>query len=260
MKKILAVLIGLAMAQAADANAPGTSLRPVARGDLAQSIIQDVTPRVLGVQQQVETPDRKGMLGLFRPRTRSDSGFDEAIQSRKDRRRGTVCNDPDLVGEPVGYVPGRITGCGVQEAVRVKSVSGIALSQSATVDCQTAKALKTWIENGMKPAIKRRGGGVEKIRIFASYSCRTRNNQKGARISEHGKGHAIDIGGFILKNGDEITVLDGWKKRKERKILRKMHKSACGTFGTVLGPESDRFHKNHFHFDTARYRSGSYCR
>jgi len=25
-------------------------------------------------------------------------------------------------------------------------------------------------------------------------------------------------------------------------------------------PNANRFHRDHFHFDTARYRSGSYCR
>ena len=33
-----------------------------------------------------------------------------------------------------------------------------------------------------------------------------------------------------------------------------------GGFGTVLGPESDQFHQDHFHFDTARHRGGPYCR
>jgi hypothetical protein len=28
----------------------------------------------------------------------------------------------------------------------------------------------------------------------------------------------------------------------------------------VLGPNANSFHRDHFHFDTARYRSGSYCR
>ncbi|MBR9653199.1 extensin family protein [Thalassovita aquimarina] len=260
MKKIMAFLIGVASAQAVHANAPGTSLRPVARGDLAQAIIQDVTPRVLGVRSQADTPERKGVLRLLRPRTRSDSGFSAAIQSRKDRRRGTVCNDRELVGEPVGYVPGKMTGCGVQEAIRLRAVSGVALSRPATMDCGTAKALKTWVEKGMKPAVGRRGGGVAEMRILAGYSCRTRNSRNGARISEHGKGRAIDIGGFVLKNGKEISVLKNWGKRREGRILRKMHKSACGPFGTVLGPESDRYHRDHFHFDTARYRSGSYCR
>ncbi|MDX5403468.1 MAG: extensin family protein, partial [Rhodobacterales bacterium] len=25
-------------------------------------------------------------------------------------------------------------------------------------------------------------------------------------------------------------------------------------------PESDRFHRDHFHFDTARHRNGPFCR
>ena len=47
------------------------------------------------------------------------------------------------------------------------------------------------------------------------------------------------------------------------KLLETM---ACGTaavvtpVGTVLGPESDRFHQDHFHFDTARQRNGPFCR
>ena len=43
-------------------------------------------------------------------------------------------------------------------------------------------------------------------------------------------------------------------------LLKQMHKGACGTFGTVLGPNSDRYHRDHFHLDTARHRNGPYCR
>ncbi|MEN8831703.1 MAG: extensin family protein [Pacificibacter sp.] len=39
-----------------------------------------------------------------------------------------------------------------------------------------------------------------------------------------------------------------------------MLKAACGPFGTVLGAETDTFHKDHFHFDTARCGSKSHCR
>lgn len=34
-------------------------------------------------------------------------------------------------------------------------------------------------------------------------------------------------------------------------FLRAAHKSACRTFGTVLGPEANRTHRNHFHVDMA---------
>jgi len=101
---------------------------------------------------------------------------------------------------------------------------------------------------------------VTSLKVAAHYACRTRNSRKGARISEHGKGRAIDIAAFRLDNGDEISVLDDWNSSRKGRILRRLHASACGPFGTVLGPDSDRHHQDHFHFDTARHRNGSYCR
>ena len=111
-----------------------------------------------------------------------------------------------------------------------------------------------------KPALRRKGGGLKSLRVAAHYSCRSRNNQKGAKISEHGRGRAIDISGFHLADGSEISVLNGWSAGSTRKTMHQLHKGACGPFGTVLGPNSDRFHQDHFHFDTARYRSGRYCK
>lgn len=196
----------------------------------------------------------------LRPLIRPNAIVQKAMAQRQQRARGAVCNDPDIQGENVGLVPGRISGCGVQNAVKVRSVSGIGLSQQSVMDCRTAQALKTWVNRGMKPAVGSHGGGVQKILVAAHYACRTRNNQAGARISEHGKGRAIDISGFRMRDGTEITLLTGWDRRDTGAILREMHQRACGVFGTVLGPESNRFHRDHFHFDTARYRSGSFCR
>lgn len=121
-------------------------------------------------------------------------------------------------------------------------------------------AFHRWIEEGAKPALEGKGGGLAALQVAAHYACRTRNNQPGGRISEHGRGRAIDISAFVLQNGQRITVLHGWRSAQNGTALREMHRAACGPFGTVLGPNSDRFHQDHFHFDTARYRSGPYCR
>jgi hypothetical protein len=183
--------------------------------------------------------------------------------SREDRKlleQGAVCGDIALQGVAIGEVPGEISGCGIEDAVQLSSVAGISLSQSATIDCTTAKALKTWVNSSAKPALARKGGGLKGLRVAAHYACRTRNNQSGAKISEHGRGRAIDISGFQLADGVIISVENGWGSSEHRKALQKMHGDACGPFGTVLGPESDRFHQDHFHFDTARYRGGSYCK
>ncbi|PVA05865.1 extensin family protein [Thalassorhabdomicrobium marinisediminis] len=172
---------------------------------------------------------------------------------------GSVCGDPALRGEVIGEVQGA-GACGIENAVRLREVSGVRLSTAATVDCTTARALKTWVDEGLKPAVGTEGGGVAALRVVSHYACRSRNNQSGARLSEHAKGRAIDIAGIRLKNGTELTVLTDWGRGGVGRRLRQMWQAACGPFGTVLGPEANRFHRDHFHFDTARYRSGSYCR
>lgn len=173
---------------------------------------------------------------------------------------GGICGDPAIRGQTMRPIPGRMEGCGVAAPVRVNSVAGLRLSQPATLDCPTASALREWAADVVKPAVGRRGGGAVGLKVAAHYVCRTRNNQPDAEVSEHGRGRAIDISAIRLANGSEITVLKGWRKWRQRRLLRRIHKGACGPFGTVLGPDADRFHRDHFHLDTARYRSGSYCR
>ncbi len=162
-----------------------------------------------------------------------------------------------LVASKIGAVPGP-GRCGVSNAYQVTKAAGVNLSQPATLNRKTAERLDLWLRNHAAPIIGNRGGGLVGIQVAAHYACRTRNSQKGARLSEHAKGNAIDISAFILADGTRITVL-GWRGR-DAKILRRLHASACGPFGTVLGPDADRHHQDHFHLDTADYRSGSYCR
>ncbi len=174
-------------------------------------------------------------------------------------RAGSVCGDRAIRGQKVARIRGRIAQCGIANPVRVTEISGVKLTQASLMNCETARALKTWIVKGAKPAVGRRGGGIKSLKILAHYACRTRNNQPGAKISEHGKGKAIDIGAINLKNGTSISVLRGWNDRRDGKILRRMHRAACGPFGVVLGPDANKYHKDHFHFDTAHY-SKPYCR
>jgi hypothetical protein len=256
--------------------------RPVARGSL-----ETVQPDIKAPPLRPET-ERRLALSKARPTLRPASAQDIAISTRpaelaflspedagrpflrppdmlekvmarkRARKKGSVCGDIDIQGEVVGYVPGRIRACGITDAVRVRSVSGVALSTNSLMNCRTAKALNSWVRKGVQPAFQG-NGGVKKLRVAAHYACRTRNNRPGAKISEHGKGNAIDISAFYLQDGSVATVLTDWNGRFS-KALRRVHKAACGPFGTVLGPNSDRYHRDHFHFDTARYRSGPFCR
>ncbi|MEM7718973.1 MAG: extensin family protein [Pseudomonadota bacterium] len=162
-----------------------------------------------------------------------------------------------LVAERIGTVSGP-GACGVPDAYRVTEAAGVRLSQAAIVTRRTAEALDGWLRNQAILIIGNRGGGLVGIQVAAHYACRSRNSRSGARLSEHAKGNAIDISAFILADGSRIEVTD-WRG-SNGSVLKRLHASACGPFGTVLGPESDRFHQNHFHFDVADYRSGSFCR
>lgn len=243
------------------ASAPSTSPRPKPRPYTQAVPVSHAAP-FLSLTTVLVSPRPVHRPATTRNRaTLAASGHTQSSQpARATTRRGSVCGVRDIRGEKIARIPGKIAGCGVENPVRVTSVGGVGLSQASVMDCTTAKALNSWVKNGITPAVGRLGGGVQTLRVAAHYSCRTRNNQPGAKISEHGKGHAVDISGLILRNGVTITVKDGWRNTFQRRIIQAMHSSACGTFGTVLGPNADRYHQDHLHVDTARYRGGAYCR
>lgn len=264
--------------------APARSLRPVLRGGAPAPAAVATAPEVAAppapsaiLPEAIATLVFNGGVATeraiprsLRPRLRPD-GLEQRVRATATRQipgrvtqpgraSDNLCGVPGLVGERLAPITGRTRGCGIAEPVRLRAVDGITLSTPATVNCETARALQTWVQRSVVPTVGRTGGGVASLRVVASYACRTRNNQPGARISEHGRGNAVDIAGIGLANGDELTVLSDWGGGRDGRMLRDMHRGACGPFGTVLGPNSDRFHRDHFHFDVASYRSGPYCR
>lgn len=229
------------------------ALRPMRQGAARAPTSDDLAANIPGV---IETLARVRSL---RPVSRPRAIVQQAMAQQQAERAGRLAAIRGLQGEAVGLVAGR-GACGIENALRVTSVSGVRLSTPALMDVTTARTLKDWVDNGLKPAVGAMGGGVQEMRVVAHYACRTRNNQSGARLSEHSFGRAIDIAGFTLRNGERIVLLQDWGSGRKGRALRQMHRAACGPFGTVLGPEANRFHRDHFHFDTARHRGGSYCR
>lgn len=233
---------------------PAAAERLVRATAAAPAMSPQPQPRPHGLQTTEARPQSPAAAAPPRPPRLTLA----SLFGAKPGQRGSVCGDAAIIGTTIASIPATAAGCGLTNGVRVTAVSGIALSEPVTIDCDTARALKTWVDNGIIPAIGRKGGGLARLEIAASYSCRPRNGVAGAKTSEHGKGHAVDVSGVTLADGATLTVAQGWNA--DAKILRAIHASACGTFGTVLGPKSDVYHRDHFHVDTARYRSGSYCR
>ncbi len=281
---LCATLAGMALAEP-----PKTSPRPVLRPALAEATVEPTveteampavvlrprhrpdgflapSPAALELTPEIAAaPDTTQSAAMLRPHPRpknlaapddelaADQPESTEKPNKKQSRKGSVCGDPDIRGQEIPSITSKTKGCGVAEPVRVTAINGIPFSQPATFDCDTARALKRWMREGMTPAFGNRE--VVQLHIFGSYMCRSRNNVRGAKISEHGRGKAVDIAGFVFSDGREWTVARDYNKQ-----IRRAQKAACGIFGTTLGPGSDGYHEDHLHFDTADYRSGAYCR
>ena len=166
-------------------------------------------------------------------------------------RKGSVCGNPAIKGAAMQAIKSRIKACNVAGPVSVTEIDGVKLVPAATINCNQAQALAIWVNSGLQPQFNNQ---VARLLVADSYSCRPRNNVRGAKISEHGAGNAIDISGLVLTNGKVITVSSNF-----RGPLRAAYRAACGTFHTTLGPGSDGYHENHMHLDVATYRGRPYC-
>jgi hypothetical protein len=162
----------------------------------------------------------------------------------------------------VSVDPIRSGGCGIPAPVEVAALGGgaVKLSMKAVVNCDMASTLAAFMRDTVDPLARQKlGAGVTDIRVAAAYHCRTRNGVSGAKLSEHAKGNAIDISAFKVK-GEWIEV-GGKNGLAQNAFLKEVRKAACGPFTTVLGPGSDAYHSDHFHFDLAERRNrGLYCR
>lgn len=104
--------------------------------------------------------------------------------------------------------------CGTPAPVRLVSIGKkpeVVLSPPATVTCEMAEALHTWVKQDLQPmARKHLGGPVIKIEKMSDYSCRNAYGRAKGRLSEHGRANALDIAGFTTARGETTTLLADW--------------------------------------------------
>ena len=119
--------------------------------------------------------------------------------------------------------------------------------------CPVAAALALWERDVVQPAARRHfGSRVVRIDHAGSFSCRRLYGRAEGPFSEHATADAIDILGFRLADGRRISVLRDWRgDEAEAAFLRDVRDGACDLFSTVLSPDYNRAHADHFHFDQA---------
>ncbi|NHT78733.1 extensin family protein [Rhizobiaceae bacterium CRRU44] len=149
--------------------------------------------------------------------------------------------------------------CGIDYPIQLSGLSGdINVKPAVKLNCEVTEAFALWVKNELAPSARYRYlSGIGTIKPLGGYSCRTMNSRRGAAMSEHAHGNAIDVGKFVLKNGKEIDVRKpGFFAFREKGLLKAVRQYSCKYFNTVLGPGSDPFHKDHFHFDLRSRKSG----
>jgi hypothetical protein len=147
--------------------------------------------------------------------------------------------------------------CGIADVVRLENIvmpdgSMVAVSPYATLGCPMAEALAQWMRD-IGPAANEFGSPPAAITNQSAYVCRGRNGNPAAKLSEHGRGNALDVASIKLANG---RLLDLTNRSVSEDFRRRVRDAACDRFATVLGPGSDRFHETHVHLDLAERKNG----
>lgn len=151
-------------------------------------------------------------------------------------------------------------GCAILGTVKLLDI-GVPTTNLGAVRCGEARAYAGWARNAVAPAAYQLlGSELARIESMGSYACRNVVGSAGpTRRSGHAIANAIDIGGFVLKDGRRVTIAGDWSSADPptRLFLRTIRKSACKRFGTVLSPDYNAAHRDHLHLEDDHAR---FCR
>ncbi len=177
---------------------------------------------------------------------------------------GRLRDDPQLCAAALAtsglrYSPQADTpakaNCPLTNVVRVQGAA-VRLSSSFLATCPVAVAFALFERHALQPAARQvMGQPVVQIDHLGSYACRNVYNRADGRLSQHATANALDIAGFRLKDGQRIELQRDWSGGGTKaRFLRQVRDGACESFNTVLGPDYNAAHHNHFHLDMGRWR------
>ncbi len=140
-------------------------------------------------------------------------------------------------------------GCGIDEPV-VLRVGGAEIGPGAELSCQMALQWLDFEQRVVQPLAREHfGEPIVYVRQLSGYSCRQSTGNR-RKLSQHSYGMALDVGAFELADGTQISVLTDYAADNEKgRFLRAVAERACAMFSTVLTPNSDAHHRDHFHLD-----------
>lgn len=99
-----------------------------------------------------------------------------------------------------------------------------------------------------------------KITVFGSWGKYVSHGPKRADDDAAPQPAAVKPGTDDTEGQRPQTSSKAPRPSSERAFLERIHKDACGMFGTVLGPDANAAHRDHLHLDLAKRRRTAYCR
>jgi len=147
---------------------------------------------------------------------------------------------------PVGNMGGT---CPLKDPVRVRGFGDVSLSSSYLASCRLALSSAMFVSQVAKPLSNEAlGSPLVRIDHLGSYACRNIYNKPNGPLSEHATAEALDIAGFRLKDGRQLTVLKQWPQTgDEGQYIHSLFSKSCPYFGNSIGPDYNAAHANHFH-------------
>ncbi|MGB7404519.1 MAG: extensin family protein, partial [Pacificimonas sp.] len=123
------------------------------------------------------------------------------------------------------------------------------------LSCPLAAALAIWETQVVQPAAERTlGSPVARVEHFGTYNCRRMYGATEGRWSRHATAEAIDIAGFRLEDGRQVSLLNDWGNDSDAgAFLEEIRTRGCDVFGTVLGPDYNAAHRDHFHLTSTGF-------
>ncbi len=138
--------------------------------------------------------------------------------------------------------------CALRNVVRVLPTT--LLRRPLYMTCRLARSLRRFEQLVLQPAAHRYfGQPVARLLEEGVRNCRTVDGYR-TLLSEHAFANAIDVTGFVLRDGTVIEVAaDRAAAGPQAEFVREVTASACTVFRTVLGPGFDERHGAHVHLD-----------
>ena len=147
--------------------------------------------------------------------------------------------------------------------------SAIDISAFVTADGRTVRVAKAWgpterdilaaqkkaAEAAAKAAAKKKDSKSTKEDTTAASPEKTKKSSEEAKV--HKAGYKTDERPQppVVATAATLTAA----KTRESAFLKRLHSGACTVFGTVLGPEANEAHRDHFHFDVKERKRRGVC-